>query len=73
MTPNLKPLRSVEEAHSELEREFNVRMRCYDNWVKDGKMSRIDAQDRLDRLAAALNYLTGLLPKQESQVPTPAS
>lgn len=53
MTVSGKPV-TVEAAASEVERELSVRARCYARWVMDGKMSRIDAQDRLDRLAAAL-------------------
>jgi hypothetical protein len=58
MTPNEKgSLRSLEEACAEVERELNVRKRCFDRWIQDGKMTRVDARDRLDRMAAALEYL----------------
>ncbi len=48
---------TVEEARSEVERELNVRKRCYDRWVTEGKLSAIEARDRMDRMAAALHYL----------------
>ena len=53
--------RSLEEAHSEVERELQVRNRCYDRWVSDGKMSKIDAKDRKERLETALAFLEDLL------------
>lgn len=52
--------RSLEEALAEVDREIKVRMRCYDRWVSEGKLSRIDAVDRVERLQAALSYLNEL-------------
>lgn len=52
--------RTLEEAASEVERELSVRTRCYSRWIDDGKMSRVDAQDRYDRLATALEWLNAL-------------
>lgn len=49
--------RSLEEAVSEVQREIDVRRRLYDRWIQDGKMSRIDAHDRLERILTALRYL----------------
>lgn len=49
--------RDREEALSELQREMQVRMRCYDRWVNDGKLTSVDAKDRLDRLATAIHVL----------------
>lgn len=49
--------RSVEEALSELDREMQVRKRCFDKWVEDGRLSSVDAVDRLDRLATAIHIL----------------
>ena len=49
--------RSLEEALSECEREPAVRLRCYDRWVADGKLSGVDARDRTERLQAAVHYL----------------
>jgi len=46
-----------EEALSELEREKNVRVRIYDAWVQSGRMTAIDARDRMDRLIAAIHML----------------
>jgi len=46
-----------EEALSELEREKNVRQRCYDRWVQEGRLTAVDARDRLDRLIAAIHFL----------------
>ena len=54
------PSRSLEEAASEVDREIKVRKRCYDRWVSEGKLSAVDARDRLDRLQAALGYLEEL-------------
>jgi hypothetical protein len=45
---------SAEEAHAELLREMEVRTRIYDKWVKDGKLSYIDARDRYARMQKAL-------------------
>lgn len=46
-----------EEALSELNREVNVRKRCYDRWVQEGRLTGVDARDRLDRLIAAIHFL----------------
>lgn len=62
MTVSGKPV-TVEAALSEVERECQVRSRCYDRWIQDGKMSRIDAQDRLDRLVAAFELLGAAMKK----------
>lgn len=52
--------RSIPEAISELEREAQVRLRCYDRWINEGKVSRVDAWDRLERLLSAINHLRHL-------------
>lgn len=49
--------RSPQEAIDELNRELNVRSRCFPRWIDDGRVSRTDAQDRLDRLATGLKLL----------------
>lgn len=49
--------RDVTEAVDELERELNVRARCFPRWVADGRMSSTDAKDRYDRLWSALLLL----------------
>lgn len=51
------PKRSLAEAISEVDRELQVRRRCYSRWVDDGKMTEVDAIDRYDRLAAASFFL----------------
>jgi hypothetical protein len=56
-------LRTIEEAWSEIERELQVRTRIYDAWVRDGKMTGIDAQDRFDRLATGCEYLKAAMTK----------
>jgi hypothetical protein len=58
---NTNTERSIEEAIAEIDRELKVRLRCYPNWIKDGRLNPVDAQDRLDRMSAALAFL-----KQES-------
>lgn len=49
--------RSIAEALSELEREAHVRKRCYDRWVKEGRVSLVDAWDRQERLLSAIKLL----------------
>lgn len=61
----LKAYRSIEEATSEIERECNVRSRCFPRWIGEGRVNRIDAQDRLDRLASALVLLEELSKNKE--------
>lgn len=59
-------MRSLEEAKSELTREMNVRTRCYDRWVTEGRLTSVDAKDRLDRINAALHYLSMFAQDSES-------
>ena len=49
--------RSADEALSELEREAHVRVRCFDRWIQEGRISRVDAWDRLERLLSAVKLL----------------
>lgn len=49
--------RSTEEALAELEREAQVRKRCFDRWVQEGKVSTVDARDRMERLLSAIRHL----------------
>ena len=43
----------VVAALDEIEREINVRSRCFLRWIEDGRLSRTDAKDRLQRLIKA--------------------
>jgi len=52
-----KNLRDLDEAMSELERELNIRMKCFDRWIAEGKLGWIDARDRVERLLSARLYL----------------
>lgn len=56
----VRSYRPFEEALSEVERELNVRSRCFPNWINQGKVNRVDAQDRLDRLASAFVILNSV-------------
>ena len=51
----------VEAALGEIERELQVRERCFPRWVEEGKMSRIDAKDRMSRQIQARELLLLLL------------
>lgn len=61
-------LDDLEAALGELTRERLVRERCYPKWVGEGKMSRIDAKDRLSRIISAEEFLNLLIDK----LPPPA-
>ena len=50
-------LTSIEEAADEIERELQVRFRCYDRWVADGKLTDTEARRRYGQLYSALQYL----------------
>lgn len=56
----IQRIRQVGEALAECIREMQVRERCYDRWVADGKMTDVDAQDRFDRLGSAVQILTDI-------------
>lgn len=49
--------RSVDEALSEIEREAHIRLKCFDKWVAEGRLSWVDAFDRLERLMSAVKHL----------------
>lgn len=49
--------RSIDEALSECEREMAVRCHVYDRWISEGRINRVDATDRLDRMASAIVHL----------------
>jgi len=57
INPVPKVNRSSREALSEVLRELGVRRRCYGRWVADGKLSDVDAQDRLERLEKAADIV----------------
>jgi hypothetical protein len=57
---------TIEEAAAEVDRELQVRMRIYDRWIADGKLTRVDARDRLARLKKALAELNKLLDLQQA-------
>lgn len=67
-------MRTVAEAISECRRELQVRRRCFDRWVADGKLDQIEATDRTERLDAAIvfleDYQTILKDKEASAMPT---
>jgi hypothetical protein len=51
----------IEPALGEVQRELQVRERCYKRWTEEGKMSRIDAKDRMSRQILAEKLLLLLL------------
>jgi hypothetical protein len=51
----------IEGALGEVQRELQVRERCYPRWVEEGKMSRIDAKDRMQRQIMAEELLSLLI------------
>jgi len=59
-TPKMAEGRSIDEALSEVERELNVRLKCFDRWVSEGRLSYVDAKDRLERLMRAMQILEHL-------------
>jgi hypothetical protein len=58
----------IEEAISEVEREKNVRVRCYPRWVDDGKFSRVEANDRMRRIDYALDLLKSMLKEAKAKL-----
>ena len=44
-------------AIAEIEREANVRMKCYDRWVADGRMTMEEATQRMGSLVSAWHFL----------------
>lgn len=72
-TMTVKHYRDIDEAKSEIERELNIRARCFPRWIKEGKVNRIDAQDRLDRLASALLILEGIPAVAEAEAEAPSN
>lgn len=69
-------LRCADEAISEIERELHIRYRCYERWIKDGKLSDTDAIDRIDRLETAVALLQAVAARENGPIapvvlPTP--
>ena len=58
--------RTLTEAMDEVERELNVRARCFPGWVDSGRVSRTDAHDRMDRMATAFRFLKALADADEA-------
>ncbi len=56
-TPLINGNRSIEESISEIQREMDVRKRLFDKWVAEGRMSWVDAHDRLERQCSALKWM----------------
>jgi hypothetical protein len=57
-TKGRKTMVTRDEALHELNREKRMREMCYDRWISEGKLSMIDARDRMLRLCAAIALLT---------------
>ena len=53
--------RIIEEALAEIERELQVRERCFPRWIAEGRISKIDARDRLQRQKYAQEILQAAL------------
>ncbi len=53
-------MRTLPEALDEVNRELAVRRRLFPRWILDGKISRTDALDRLERLETASFHLSKL-------------
>src|SRR5262245_66159950 len=62
--------RDLDQALAEVEREIHVRVKCFDKWVAEGKLSWMDAFDRMERAISAVKHLRDyhtLLKVQELQ------
>jgi len=64
--------RSLEEAIAEIERECQVRARIFDGWIQAGKISRVDAWDRMERLLSGL-FLLRAQAQREREVLEPVA
>lgn len=62
---------TLQEAVDELIREYQVRKRCFDRWVKDGRLSATEARDRMLRLGSAIRFMNTDTRPGDSRV-TPA-
>lgn len=61
ITPKLS---APQAAVDELYRELQVRLRCFPRWIEEGRVSRTDAVDRIDRLHTAHELLKGVVDKE---------
>lgn len=55
------PSDEIEQALQELSRELQLRERCFPRWVAEGRISKLDAKERLHRQHLAVDILTILL------------
>lgn len=60
--------RSLQEAFDECYREMQVRLRCFDRWVAEGRITASDATDRLQRMSKAVWALARMLDAPEDQL-----
>jgi len=65
--------RTDEEAVAELQREVDVRRRIYDRWIAEGRLSRIDAHDRMERILSALKLLLESTSTLVQEPPAPST
>ncbi len=49
---------TCEDAIAEIERESNIRMKCYDRWISEGKMTPEEAELRMGGLVSAWHFLS---------------
>lgn len=54
-------LNEIVQARDEVFREHAVRERCFPKWVKEGRLSVTDAEDRMRRQTWVLSILNNLL------------
>jgi hypothetical protein len=64
--------RDAEQAVTEIERELQVRQRCYDRWIAEGKLTHVDATDRQERLLAARKFIIAAM-EQEQETTEPVT
>lgn len=64
---NATNTRTAREAHSEVMRELGVRRRCYGRWIQDGKLTEVDATDRMERLERAADIIERAILLAETQ------
>jgi hypothetical protein len=62
---------TLEEALAEVEREMNVRLKCFDRWITEGRIAKVDARDRLNRMHKAFTLLQTMFDLQSSDPNVP--